>query len=92
MEISLARLDATEHVKGKGIAPGDRQINGEPDLCQQLQACCINRPDIRLHPTSTSNQLLQCGSHPQKTFGLLPGYPVGHIRSSDVTYPSPLAF
>jgi hypothetical protein len=26
MEISLARLDATEHVKGKGIAPGDRQI------------------------------------------------------------------
>src|SRR5215212_2901905 len=40
----------------------------------------------------TSNQLLQCGSHPQKTFGLLPGYPVGHIRSPDVTYLSPLAF
>src|ERR1700751_2255449 len=31
---------------------------------------CINRPDRRLHSTNatTSNYLLQCGSHPQKTF------------------------
>ena len=31
---------------------------------------CINRPDRRLHSTNatTSNYLLQCGSHPQRTF------------------------
>src|ERR1700739_2464511 len=31
---------------------------------------CVNRPDRRLHSTNatTSNYLLQCGSHPRKTF------------------------
>src|ERR1700740_3237891 len=34
---------------------------------------CVNRPDRRLHSTNatTSNYLLQCGSHPQKTFAWL---------------------
>jgi hypothetical protein len=93
MEISLARLDATEHVKG--IAPGDRQINGEPDPCQQLQAGCINRPDRRLHPTSTSErQIGSCnmGAIHRRHSAYFRDVPVGHIRSPDVTYPSPLAF
>src|SRR5215212_2901906 len=34
---------------------------GEPDPCQQLQPGCINRPDRRLHPTSTSErQISSC--------------------------------
>jgi hypothetical protein len=80
MEISLARLDATEHVKGKGIAPGDRQINGGarplPAAASRLhqQAGHKTAPDQHVR---TSNQLLQCASHPQKTFGLLPGCPSG---------------
>ena len=37
MEIRLPRLDAVEHLEGQGIAPGNCQINGQPD------------PDVRAH-------------------------------------------
>src|ERR1700752_1440202 len=41
----------------------------------QVSTACINRPDRRLHSTNatTSNYLLQCGSHPQKTFVIMIG-------------------
>jgi hypothetical protein len=93
MEIRLAKLDATEQVKGKGSAPGDRQINGGarplPAAAKRLhqQAGQKTAPDQHVR---TSNRLLQYGSHPQKTFGLLPGCPSGtyQITRRSLSVPS----
>jgi hypothetical protein len=63
-EISFTRLRERSDVMA------NRSAGNKDSIRASSLNDCSNRPDRRLHPTNAIRliYLLQCGSHPQKTF------------------------